>query len=168
MGQHKTNEFVQLEVEINSRIYKLEIMPNETLLEVLRSRLKMTGTKKGCDQGECGSCTVLINGQPTSSCCVLALSVNKRKITTIEALEENGQLHYLQEAFIKYGAIQCGFCTPGMLLVAKSLLEQKSAPTRQEIQDAIAGNLCRCTGYEKIIEAIQQASQGVKGGVSLG
>jgi carbon-monoxide dehydrogenase small subunit len=151
-------KLVPLEVAVNNRTYLLEIKPNETLLELLRNRLKLTGTKKGCDQGECGCCTVLIDDEPASSCLVLALSTHGRKITTVEALEENGQLHWLQEAFVKHGAIQCGFCTSGMLLVAKSLFERNNSPSRQEIMEAIAGNICRCTGYEKIIEAIWQAT----------
>jgi carbon-monoxide dehydrogenase small subunit len=151
-------ELIPLEVEVNRRTYVLEIKPNETLLELLRNRLKLTGTKKGCDQGECGCCTVLIDNEPASSCLVLALSIHGRKITTVEALAENGQLNWLQQAFARHGAIQCGFCTSGMLLVAKSLLERNNSPSRQEIMAAIAGNICRCTGYEKIIDAIWQAA----------
>ena len=159
-------QLVTIEIDVNEHLYNLEIMPNETLLEVLRNRLKLTGTKRGCDQGECGSCTVLIDGDPTSSCMVLAPSVSGRRIITVEALAENGQLSRLQDVFIRYGAIQCGFCTPGMLLVAHSLLKNRQALSRQEIEAAIAGNICRCTGYEKIIEAILHASQENQGGAS--
>lgn len=157
---------VAVELNINRQLYCLEIMPNETLLEVLRERLKLTGTKKGCDQGECGSCTVLIDGEPTSSCLVLAASVSGRSIITVEALAQNGQLTRLQNAFISFGSIQCGFCSPGMLLVAHSLLAKGQVLSRQDIEAAIAGNICRCTGYEKIIEAILHVAREDQGGSS--
>lgn len=156
-----------VQLEVNNEVYHLKIDPSETLLEVLRNHLKLTGTKKGCNQGECGACTVLIDGVPTSSCLVLALTVNKKKITTIEALDKNGELNILQQTFIRQGAIQCGFCTPGMLLVAKTLLEKQPVLSRQQIEEQIAGNICRCTGYEKIIEAILQVSKQVKGGATI-
>jgi len=131
----------------------------ETLLEVLRNRLGLTGTKQGCDQGECGSCTVLIDGKPVLSCLTLAVRVENRHVTTIEGLAEGGKLHPVQVSFHEKGAIQCGFCTPGMVLTAKALLDRNPHPTRNEIKDALAGNICRCTGYKKIVEAVEQAAK---------
>jgi len=131
----------------------------ETLLEVLRNRLGFTGTKQGCDHGECGTCTVLIDGNPFLSCLVLAVRMEGHHVTTIEGVAEKGKIHPLQAAFHEGGAIQCGFCTPGMILTAKALLDKNPHPDRQEIKEAMAGNLCRCTGYQKIIQAIEQASQ---------
>ncbi len=131
----------------------------ETLLEVLRNRLGLTGTKQGCDQGECGSCTVLIDGKPVLSCLTLAVRVENRHVTTIEGLAEGGKLHPVQVSFHEKGAIQCGFCTPGMVLTAKALLDRNPHPTRNEIKEALAGNICRCTGYKKIVEAVEQAAK---------
>ncbi|MHB1406234.1 MAG: (2Fe-2S)-binding protein [Desulfitobacteriaceae bacterium] len=148
-----------INLTVNAKEYELAISPNKTLLEVLREDLGFTETKRGCDQGECGACTVLIDGRPVSSCMVLAVSAQGKNILTVEALASEGRLHPLQESFIKHGAIQCGFCTPGMLLVAKALLERNSHPDRDEIEQAIAGNICRCTGYIKIIEAIEAVVQ---------
>lgn len=143
-----------LKVTINGQFYEMPVAPNKTLLEFLREDLGFTGTKRGCDQGECGSCTVLIDGSPVSSCLVLAVDVQDKDILTIEGLDKDGRLHPLQQAFIEHGAIQCGFCTPGMLLTAKYLLEGNPSPSVDEIREAISGNICRCTGYVKIIEAI--------------
>lgn len=144
---------------INGKEYELALEPNRTLLEVLREELGFTETKKGCDQGECGACTVLLDGKPVSSCLVLGVNIEGKSVMTIEALATDGRLHPLQEAFIKQGAIQCGFCTPGMLLVANALLNKNPHPTQEEIKEAIAGNICRCTGYVKIIEAIETVAQ---------
>lgn len=149
-----------INIIVNGEPNEVAVNPEQTLLEVLREELGLTGTKKGCNQGECGACTVLVDGKPVSSCLVLAVSVNGKSISTIEGLSRNGHLHPLQEAFVKLGAIQCGFCTPGMLLAAKYLLENNPLPSEQEIKEAIAGNICRCTGYVKIIEAISAVAQG--------
>lgn len=165
IAEEKQNT-AMLQFEVNGETHQLEVDSSETLLEVLRNHLKLTGTKKGCNQGECGACTVLIDGVPTSACLVLALTVNNKKITTIEALDKQGELTPLQQAFISHEAIQCGFCTPGMLLAAKTLLEKQPAPSREQIEEQIAGNICRCTGYEKIIEAILQFSKEVEGGAA--
>ncbi|MCL5935510.1 MAG: (2Fe-2S)-binding protein [Firmicutes bacterium] len=152
---------------VNGESHEMAVLPEQTLLEVLREELGLTGTKKGCNQGECGACTVLVDGKPVSSCLVLAVSVNGKSVSTIEGLSQDGRLHPLQEAFVKYGAIQCGFCTPGMLLAAsklhraaKYLLENRPKPSEQEIKEAINGNICRCTGYVKIVEAISSVAQG--------
>ena len=149
----------QLELKVNGELHSLMVDPNRTLLEVLREDLGLTGAKEACDEGNCGSCTVLLDGQPVASCLVLAIEVQGREILTIEGLAKNGDLHPLQEAFVKHGAIQCGFCTPGMVLSAKALLDRNPKPTEEDVRKAIAGNLCRCTGYSKIVEAILSTSQ---------
>lgn len=146
---------------LNGDEIEIGVHDRETLLEVLRHRLGMTGTKQGCDQGECGSCTVLLDGQPVLSCLTLALRVENRQVTTIEGLAEGGKLHPIQTAFQEAGAVQCGFCTPGMVLTAKALLDRNPHPCREDIKEALAGNLCRCTGYKKIVEAVERAA--VKG-----
>ncbi|MCL2492544.1 MAG: (2Fe-2S)-binding protein [Clostridiales bacterium] len=133
--------------------------PHVTLADVLRNKLGLTGTKEACRCGECGSCTVLVDGTPMLSCSVLAVAVRGKEITTIEGLAKGGELHPIQQAFIDSGAIQCGFCSPGMILMAKALLEENPDPTELEIKEHIGGNLCRCTGYIKIIEAIQLAAK---------
>lgn len=148
-----------ISIVVNGEPYEVAVNPEQTLLEVLREDLGLTGTKKGCNQGECGACTVLVDGKPVSSCLVLAVTVDSKSISTIEGLSTNGHLHPLQEAFVQHGAVQCGFCTPGMLLAARYLLENRPLPSEQEIKEAIAGNICRCTGYVKIIEAISAAAQ---------
>jgi carbon-monoxide dehydrogenase small subunit len=137
--------------------------PNRTLLEVLREDLGLTGTKEGCGVGECGSCTVLVDGVPQNACLILADQAAGTKIETIENLAEGNRLHPIQEAFVEKGAIQCGFCTPGMILTAKAFLAEAPAPTEEEIRKAMAGNLCRCTGYEKIVEAVTHAAETMKG-----
>jgi carbon-monoxide dehydrogenase small subunit len=133
----------------------LTIAPNRTLLQVLREDLKLTGTKLGCGIGECGACTVLMDGEPVNACLVMALKAEGREILTIEGLGSREHLHPLQKGFIEQGAVQCGFCTPGMILAAKALLDRSPHPSPSEIKDALVGNLCRCTGYHQIIEAIQ-------------
>lgn len=148
-----------INIVVNGEPHEVAVQPEQTLLEVLREELGLTGTKKGCNQGECGACTVLVEGKPVSSCLVLAVSIDGKKISTIEGLSQNGRLHPLQEAFVQHGAIQCGFCTPGMLLAGKYLLENCPLPSEQEIKEAIAGNICRCTGYVKIIEAISAVAK---------
>ncbi len=145
---------------LNGEAVEVEIEPHLTLLQVLRDKLEMTGTKEGCGMGECGACTVLMDGKAVNSCILPALEVEGKSVTTIEGLIDiQGNLHPLQKAFIEYGAIQCGFCTPGMVLSAKALLDENPKPTEEEIRNAIAGNLCRCTGYLQIIQAIKALSQ---------
>ena len=144
---------------VNGETYEVMIKPSETLLEVLREKLGLTGTKHGCDNGKCGACTVLIDGKAVRSCLTLAISVRDREITTIEGLADNGNLHPIQKAFIEHGAVQCGFCAPGMIMFTKSFLEENPEPQDQEIREALSGNICRCTGYVKIIEAIKAASK---------
>jgi aerobic-type carbon monoxide dehydrogenase small subunit (CoxS/CutS family) len=139
---------------VNGQEYDLVIPVNRTLTQVLRENLRLTGTKQGCAVGDCGSCTVLLNGQPVNSCLVLAVEADGQEITTIEGLADGEKLHPLQQAFVDLGAIQCGFCSPGMILTSKALLDKNPAPTEKEIRQAISGNLCRCTGYQKIVEAI--------------
>ncbi len=149
----------QIHLEVNGDAYDLLVEPRHTLLKVLRDDLGLTGTKKGCDTGDCGACTVLLNGKPINSCLALAVEADGAEITTIEGLAKGDELHPLQEAFIQAGAIQCGYCTPGMILTAKALLDENPAPSEEEVKKAIAGNLCRCTGYIKIFEAIQTAAR---------
>jgi aerobic-type carbon monoxide dehydrogenase small subunit (CoxS/CutS family) len=146
-------------LNVNGRDYDLVIPVNRTLTQVLRENLKLTGTKHGCSVGDCGSCTVLMDGEPVNSCLVLAVEAEGRQIQTIEGLAEDGKLHPVQQAFVEKGGIQCGFCSPGMILTAKSLLDKNPSPTESEIREAISGNLCRCTGYQKIVEAIESASR---------
>jgi carbon-monoxide dehydrogenase small subunit len=145
---------MRINLTVNGIEYDLDIAPQKTLLEVLREDLKLTGTKEGCGKGECGACTVLLDGEPVNSCLLLAVDVHNKKVTTIEGLSLGGNLHPIQEAFLDKGAIQCGFCTPGMVLVAKALLDKNKHPSEAEIRNALTGNLCRCTGYQQIIEAI--------------
>ena len=144
-------------VTVNNQEYELAVEPNLTLLDLLRYRLELTGTKKGCDEGDCGACTVIMNGKAVSSCLVLAVQADGKEILTIEGMETEEGIHPIQQAFIDNGAIQCGFCTPGMILSAKALLDRNSHPSEEEIRTAISGNLCRCTGYQKIVEAIEEA-----------
>jgi carbon-monoxide dehydrogenase small subunit len=144
----------KVHLTINNKACDLIVEPNRTLAEVIRKDLGLTGTKVGCEVGDCGACTVIMDGEPVNSCLVLAVQADGRDIVTVEGLESNGKLHPLQQAFIDMGAIQCGFCTPGMILSAKSLLDKNPRPTEEEVRKAISGNLCRCTGYQKIVEAI--------------
>lgn len=148
----------ELNMEVNGKRYSIRVEPYKTLADVLREDLGFKGVHKGCNRGECGACTVLMNGDTVNSCCVLALQAEGGNILTIEGLKENGKLHPLQKTFIEKGAVQCGFCTPAMILSAKKLLDENPNPTREEIKKAISGNLCRCTGYVKIIDAIEEAS----------
>ena len=131
---------------------------NMTLLDLLRDKLGLTGTKKGCEQGECGACTVMLDGKPVNSCCTLAVECEGRDVVTVEGIAKNSQLHPIQKQFIEKWALQCGYCTPGMIMSAKALLDVNPHPTELEIREAIEGNLCRCTGYAKIVEAIQAAA----------
>lgn len=150
-------EGVKVSFILNDESVSVEVDPRKRLLDMLREDFLLTGVKEGCSVGECGACTVLIDGKAVTSCLVLAPQVNGHRVTTIEGLQKNGELHPLQEAFTESGAVQCGFCTPGMILAAKALLDENPSPTREEIKTAISGNLCRCTGYEKIIKAIETA-----------
>lgn len=147
-------------ITINGKKYELAVAPNRTLADLLREELLLTGTKKGCDMGECGTCTVIMNGRAVNSCLVLAVQAAGKEITTVEGLETEDGLHPLQEKFIENGAVQCGFCTSGMLLSAKTLLDRNPHPTEKEIRTAISGNLCRCTGYQKIVESIKDVNEG--------
>jgi carbon-monoxide dehydrogenase small subunit len=148
-----------IELKVNGEIYELAVEPRRTLLEVLRENLGLTGAKEGCDTGECGTCTVLMEGRPVLSCLILAVESQGKEILTVEGLAKEGHLHPLQQSFIDHGAIQCGFCTPGVILTAKAFLDESSHPGKEEVKRAIGGNLCRCTGYVKIIEAILAVAQ---------
>jgi carbon-monoxide dehydrogenase small subunit len=149
---------IQISLRVNGKTYQLTTFPNRNLLEVLREDLNLTGVKNGCEAGECGACTVLMDGEAVNACLVLIGQADGHSIETIEGLEKNGQAHPLQTAFIEAGAVQCGFCTPGMIMAAKGLLDHNPAPTESEIRSALSGNLCRCTGYTKIIQAVQTAA----------
>jgi aerobic-type carbon monoxide dehydrogenase small subunit (CoxS/CutS family) len=152
------NEKIMLRMKVNGRPVEVAVKPTWTLLRVLREELRLTGTKKGCEQGDCGACMVIMNGKTVNSCLVLALQAEAKEIETIEGLGTADHLHPLQKSFIEHGAVQCGFCTPGMLMSAKVLLDENPRPTQEEIKVGISGNLCRCTGYTKIIKAIESAS----------
>jgi len=145
-------------LNVNDNEYEVEVAPHHTLLDVLRDKLGCTEVKNSCNQGECGACTVLVNGKPVSSCLTLAMQADGRKIITARGLAKDGKLHPLQEKFIEYGAVQCGYCTPGMLLAAKALLDENPHPSEEEVRMAISGNICRCTGYQQIVEAIMAAA----------
>jgi carbon-monoxide dehydrogenase small subunit len=145
---------------VNGTPYEVALEPCQSLLQLLREELHLTGTKEGCSEGECGACTVLLDGKTIDSCLIFALEAQGREVTTIEGLAQGDQLHPIQKAFAEYGAVQCGFCTPGMILAAKALLDSNPHPTEVEIRQGISGNLCRCTGYVKIVEAIQAAARG--------
>ena len=149
---------------VNGDQHTLRVAPHETLLDVLRERLDLTGTKNGCSMGECGACTVLLDGRPVSSCLTLALSAHKRHVTTIEGLAGDGGLHPLQQAFLDHGAVECGFCTPGMILTAKALLDEVPDPSEAEVRQYLRGNLCRCTGYSKVVEAVVAVLGGLERG----
>jgi carbon-monoxide dehydrogenase small subunit len=148
-----------LTITVNHVTYTINIEPNLTLVEVLRDTLGLVGTKKSCNEGECGACTVLMEGRPVASCLVLAMDAQDKNITTIEGLAEGEKLHPLQEAFVKHGGIQCGFCTPGMIMSAKALLDEKPDPTPLQVRTAISGNLCRCTGYQQIVDSVMAAAK---------
>jgi aerobic-type carbon monoxide dehydrogenase small subunit (CoxS/CutS family) len=150
---------VEITLKVNGEEYELEIEPQRTLVEVLRETLGFTGTKKSCNEGECGTCTVIMDGEPVASCLVLALDAVGKEILTIEGLAKGEQLHPLQVAFVRNGGIQCGFCTPGMVMSAKALLDQNPNPTTAEVRRAISGNLCRCTGYQQIVDSVMAAAK---------
>jgi len=149
---------VPVRMQVNGRPFDLELPPHHTLLDVLRDVVRLTGTKECCSEGECGACTVLVNGQAVCSCLVLAVEMDGQHVTTIEGVSSDGQLDPLQEAFVATGAVQCGFCIPGMIMAARQLLAAKPHPTRAEVQEGLAGNLCRCGGYSRIPEAVLLAA----------
>jgi carbon-monoxide dehydrogenase small subunit len=149
----------KIRIKVNGEWHELTVPNQKTLLDVIRGDLQLTGTKRMCDSGECGSCTVIMDGKAVNSCIVLAVEADGKEINTIEGLSTIGKLHPIQEEFVAKGAIQCGFCTPGMILTAKAFLDQKPDPTAQEVKTAIAGNLCRCTGYIRIVNAILSAAE---------
>lgn len=148
-----------IELKVNGEVHEVLVETHRTLLEVLRENIGLTGTKEACDTGECGACAVLLDGIPVNSCLVLALDARGKEITTIEGLAVNGNLHPLQKAFMEHGATQCGFCTPGMIITAKAFLDENPKPAEQAVRQAMSGNLCRCTGYAKIFEAIKAAAE---------
>ena len=153
-----------INLNVNGTEYELAVAPNRTLTRALRDDLGLFGTKEGCGVGDCGACTVIMDGKPVNSCLVLAVQADGSEITTIEGVAGAEGLHPVQQAFVELGAIQCGFCTPGMILSAKSLLDSRPEPTEREIREALSGNLCRCTGYQKIVEAVQEAAKTLKRG----
>jgi carbon-monoxide dehydrogenase small subunit len=162
---------IHLSCEVNGEAVQVSVAPYKTLLEVLREDMRLTGTKHGCELGECGACAVLLDGEPVLSCLSLAVDAEGRSIETIEGLSDNAELHPLQAAFADLGGSQCGYCTPGVLVTAKSLLEHNPHPSREEIKEALSGNLCRCTGYQQIFEAVEEAivriGESNKGGVEV-
>ena len=149
---------IEIAIEVNGTGHRLEVAPTETLLDLLRERLGLTGTHRDCCMGICGACTVLLDRRPVSACLLLAVQASGGAVTTVEALERDGTLSPLQEAFLRHGATQCGYCTPGFLVTATALLEENPSPTRADIIEAIKGNLCRCTGYKKIVEAVESVA----------
>lgn len=153
----------QIKFSVNGKDYEVSVPPWRTLLEVIREELGLTGTKEGCGLGECGACTVIMDGKTVNSCLVLAAEADGKQITTIEGVANGDKLHPLQQAFIDHGGFQCGFCTPGMIMSSKALLDEKPRPTEEEIKQGISGNFCRCTGYTKIIESIKAAAEDMEG-----
>jgi carbon-monoxide dehydrogenase small subunit len=149
----------EISVTINGSAERVTVAANRTLLQMLREDLGLTGTKNGCEAGECGACTVLVDGEPVNSCMVLAVEANGREVITVEGLSPSGGLSPLQQAFVEHNAVQCGFCTPGMLIAAQALLQRNPEPSTEEIKQALVGNLCRCTGYVRIIDAIKSAAK---------
>lgn len=147
------------QLRVNGQEVTVNALPTATLIEILREHLQLTGTKEGCGKGECGACTVLLNGEPVNSCLVLAAQADGQEVITIEGLESDGKANKLQQAFVDVGAVQCGYCTPGMIISSKALLDKNPQPSRKIIREALSGNICRCTGYTKIIDAVEKASQ---------
>jgi len=147
---------------VNDERYEVAVEPRWTLLEMVREELRLTGAKEGCGTGDCGACSMIVDGRPITSCLMLAAQADGRDVVTVEGLATNGQLHPVQQAFIDTGGVQCGFCTPGMIMAAKSLLDRNSSPTLEEVREGLAGNLCRCTGYTKIYEAVMRAARKAK------
>jgi len=151
-------QLLDIQITVNGQTHTLSTEPQRSLLEVLREDLGLTGAKEGCSTGDCGACTVLLDGKPVTSCLVLAPEAHGREVLTVEGLVQDGQLHPLQESFIAHGGLQCGICTPGFLMTAKAFLDRNPQPTEAQVREAIAGNLCRCTGYDKIVHAILTAA----------
>lgn len=152
-------------LNVNNQEYEVLVKPQQTLMDVLRETIGLTGTKNGCNEGSCGACTVLVNNKPTLSCSTLAISAEGKEIMTIEGLAgEDGKLHPIQQSFVENGAVQCGFCTPGMVLSSKNLLDRNPNPSEEEIKEGLGGNLCRCTGYTKIFKAVKEAAKAVNFG----
>ncbi len=163
MTRHSNSQFLPLSFTLNGRLQELEVEPHELLLDVVRDRLGLTGVKRSCDVQVCGACTLLVDGRPVSACTTLAFEVRGRSVLTIEGLAENGKLHPLQQAFIDHGGFKCGLFTPGMILAAKALLDENPQPTEPELKHFMHGNICRCTGYKKIIESIMAAAKTMQG-----
>jgi carbon-monoxide dehydrogenase small subunit len=157
-------QLIPISFTLNGRLQEIDVQPHELLLDVVRERLGLTGAKRSCDVQVCGACTLLVDGRPVSACTTLAFEVRDRSVLTIEGLAENGKLHPLQQAFIEHGGFQCGFCTPGMILAAKALLDENPDPSEAELKHFMHGNICRCTGYKKIIESIMAASKTMRAG----
>ena len=153
----------EITLKVNGINYVVNVEPRRTLVEVLRENLGLMGTKVSCNEGECGACTVLMDGRPAASCLVLAIDAQQKEIVTIDGMSAGEKLHPIQEAFLQHGAIQCGFCTPGMVMSTKALLDDNPHPTALEVRQAISGNLCRCTGYQQIVDSVLAASQRVDG-----
>jgi carbon-monoxide dehydrogenase small subunit len=153
----------QIRLNVNGKDYEMQVKPSATLLDVIREDLALTGTKEGCGVGECGACTVIMEDKAINACIVLAIEANGKSITTIEGLADGEKLHPIQEAFVEVGGLQCGFCTPGMILSTKVLLDKNKTPTDQEIRKGLEGNFCRCTGYTKIVESVKVAAQKMRG-----
>jgi aerobic-type carbon monoxide dehydrogenase small subunit (CoxS/CutS family) len=158
-GQGDEEMEYKLNLSVNKEPVEVVIEPHLTLLEVLRENLGLTGTKEGCSTGDCGACTVLLNGEPVCSCLMLAVEAEGQEVITIEGLAHDGKLHTIQKAFVTQGGVQCGFCTPGLIMSATALLARNPKPTEAEIREALSGNLCRCTGYDKIIRSVQAAAE---------
>jgi aerobic-type carbon monoxide dehydrogenase small subunit (CoxS/CutS family) len=153
---------IPLSLTVNGINYAINVEPNRLLVDVLRDVLGLTGTKKSCSEGECGACTVIMDGKPVASCLVLAVDADKKTITTIEGLAEGENLHPLQVSFVRNGGIQCGYCTPGMIMSSKALLDENPDPTTREVRTAISGNLCRCTGYQQIVDSVMAAAKAMR------
>ena len=161
--EQEGKQYLEIRLKVNGEEHELRVEPQETLLEVVRNRLGLTGTKLSCDMEVCGACTVLLDGKPVSSCTTLAFEARGKEVLTIEGVSRNGKLHPIQEAFIEKGGLQCGFCTPGMILTAKAFLEENPDPTEEEVKEYMHGNLCRCTGYGMIVESILAAAKKMRG-----
>lgn len=159
MARRSEAQLIPLSFTLNGRLQEIEVEPHELLLDVVRDQLGLTGAKRSCDVQVCGACTLLVNGRPVSACTTLAFEVRGCSVLTIEGLAEDGKLHPLQVAFIEHGGFQCGFCTPGMILAAKALLDENPAPSEADLKHFMHGNICRCTGYKKIIESIMAAAE---------
>ena len=164
MSRVSEAQLIPISFTLNGRLQEIDVQPHELLLDVVRERLGLTGAKRSCDVQVCGACTLLVDGRPISACTTLAFEVRGRSVLTIEGLAENGKLHPLQQAFIEHGGFQCGFCTPGMILAAKALLDENPDPSEADLKHFMHGNICRCTGYKKIIESIMAAAKTMRAG----